>query len=87
MSQTEELTKITGIADVREIVTGSSYKTFTWGDDGDDLMVDMQTANMLCTIYDALRPALQTKYSDMLAESRHRFIKLVDFGWDQVRPA
>ena len=40
--------------------------------------MDTQTANMLATVYNALRPDLQAKFN------RIPLNKLVDFGWKHV---
>jgi len=41
--------------------------------------VDVTTANMLKTIHDALKPALQKKFDNI------PFMKMVDFGWSMVK--
>jgi len=47
-------------------------------------VIDMQTANMMVTVYNALGKPQQEKFDRMLLTMRG-FDKLVDFGWKQVK--
>lgn len=47
-------------------------------------MIDMQTANMMVTVYDALGKPQQEKFDRVMMTMRG-FEKLVDFGWKQVK--
>jgi len=47
-------------------------------------IVDMQTANMLCIVHDALNSKMQEKFERML-KTFQNFDKLVTFGWRQVK--
>jgi len=50
-------------------------------------IIDMQTANMLCIIYDALvkqNPDYKIKFERML-KTFTNFEKLVKFGWSKVK--
>ena len=77
--------KPTGIETVRKIVEGHGALTFTWGKKGDGILVDATTANMLCTVFDVLRPDLQEKVSRFIAKSPAHFIKVVNIGWSGVK--
>ncbi len=50
--------------------------------DGGKIVLDVQTANLLLTIYDALSPKNQATFEPMM---NTRLGKLVDFAWKQVR--
>lgn len=45
----------------------------------DGYVVDATTASMLCTVYDALKPANQARFGDI------ELMRLVTFGWKQVK--
>ena len=45
----------------------------------DGVLVDVVTANMLKTVYSALKPPLQKKFNKIPIK------KLVDFGWSVVK--
>jgi hypothetical protein len=69
------------IDDVRQIVTGSSAMTFYWGSKSNKLLVDMQSANVVCTVYDGVRPELKERILKDIVTSRESFTKLVDMCW------
>lgn len=71
----------TGIDSVREIVTGHSALSFKWNDGKGKVVVDVVTANMLCTVYDAANDKTKEIINTLIAKSRHHFIKAVDTGW------
>ena len=77
------------IENVRAIVEKFSYKHFTWDNDESDwppLMVDVQTANVLCTIYDAFdSDKSRDKFGSWIRGNRALFIKAVDFCWAHIK--
>jgi len=48
-----------------------------------EVLMDITTASMLITIYDALGQRGQEKFERMMA-SRVNMLRLVDFGWSHV---
>ncbi|KKN20136.1 hypothetical protein LCGC14_0938790 [marine sediment metagenome] len=52
---------------------------------GRSVAVDMQTANVLIMVYDALGLEAQAKFAGMLHHSPGTFRRLVDFSWGQVK--
>ena len=72
-----------GIQDVRDVLTAFSAKTFVW--DGGKVIVDATTANMLCTVYDAVSETTKASIDLAIAKSRNHFIKAVDIGWSSVK--
>jgi hypothetical protein len=52
--------------------------------DGPTCAVDAFTANALMTVYNALRPDLQTKFEQMITTHRG-FIRTVKFTWKVVK--
>lgn len=53
--------------------------------DGTTTQVDVQTANVLCTVYEALRPDLRGDFADKLDTSRGVFMRLVTFAYKMVK--
>lgn len=47
----------------------------------DNQWVDVQTANMLCVVFDALNEANRAKFESL------RLMTLIEFGWKHVRVA
>lgn len=52
---------------------------------GRSVAVDMQTANALTTVYDALGLEAQAKFVGLLHHSPGTFRSIVDFSWKQVK--
>lgn len=73
--------KPTGIESVRKIVTGHTAMSFKWNGDKRKLFVDAVTANMLCTVYDAVNDKTKEVINTLITKSRAHFIKAVDIGW------
>lgn len=75
-------------ADVQRIVQDKQYACFRWSSDrpqDQPLMVDMQTANMLVTIHDALKEPRHIQTNEAwVHESRLSFAKLVTVGWQLI---
>jgi len=81
---------------LKKIVDNKAYEEVTWPDviftpepedreDHEGMIIDMQTANMLLTVYNALgKPESKLKFERMLTTYTD-FMKLVDFGWKQVK--
>ena len=54
-------------------------------DDGKTVKVDMQTANVLLKVYDALNSQNKEKVEKMMQKDKASFMKLIDFAWKQVK--
>lgn len=80
-----EVVRPAGIESVRNIRDRMAAKVFTWGNDGDGVVVDAQTANMLVTVYEALWPEMQAKVDRMIAASPGQFSKIVKVCWSCVK--
>lgn len=52
---------------------------------GSHTMVDPTTAHALLTVHDALHPDNQKKFADHLGHSQHKFHKMLDFTWKNVK--
>jgi len=49
------------------------------------LLVDFNTANMLCILHDALKPENQQKFKDFInTDDRGRFGQIVEMGWSRT---
>jgi hypothetical protein len=53
--------------------------------DGKSVKVDMQTANVILKVIDALNDKNKSKFTDMLGKSKANFQKAVDFSWGAVK--
>jgi hypothetical protein len=53
--------------------------------DGKSIKVDMQTANVILKVIDALNDKNKTKFTDMLGKSKANFAKAVEFSWGAVK--
>jgi hypothetical protein len=53
--------------------------------DGKSIKVDMQTANVILKVVDALNDKNKTKFTDMLGKSKANFQKAVDFSCGAVK--
>ena len=49
------------------------------------LLVDMQTANCMMTVYDALNEKNQAKFRDWVGKTRAHFGRLVELSWSAVK--
>ena len=67
---------------LRQITTGHQHAKIRIG--GKTSAVDMQTANALVTVHDALGGKGRTTFVAMLANSTSTFNKLVSFAWEHV---
>jgi hypothetical protein len=73
---------------LKQIVEEHQYQEFTWTNDPEEepVLVDVQTANALLTIYNALNSKNQKTFNDKLENSRGMFFALVNFAfaWKHV---
>lgn len=53
--------------------------------DGKSIKVDMQTANVILKVIDALNDKNKKKFTDMLGKSKTNFAKAVEFSWGAVK--
>jgi len=78
----DKIVPFEGIEQLREIVNKRSCATFSWG--ANQLLVDMQTANMLCKVYDLLKPETQATLDRKMKESKGMFIGVVNRCWQCI---
>lgn len=72
------------LSDLQSIVKNHQYKRIKFSDGFLD--IDGTTAHMLLTVYNALtKEESKKKFEDMLNKSTVTFMRLVDFGWKQVK--
>ena len=71
---------------LRRIVEGHSYETIEFPKGG-KLMVDVQTANAVITVYDALKEGRsKAKFEEMVnSGNRADFIKTVNIVWKLIK--
>ncbi len=75
-----------GALDVLKGIVGEKGRRPIKFQNGQQLTVDLQTANMLLTVYNALqKDEAKQKFENMLGSNPQSFMKLVDFGWKQVK--
>lgn len=73
------------IADMRKSLDEGDMAKIKFKEGG-SLKIDMQTANMLLTIYGALKKdTAKADFVERLQRSKAWFMKLVDWGWKQVK--
>lgn len=71
-------------ADLKKIVSKKQAADVKFAD-GDTLKVDMQTANALLKVHDALNSANKKKFADAINKNENMFMKMVDFAWSKVK--
>lgn len=70
---------------LRDILGSKSRKSVKF-EDGTRMTVDLQTANVLLTVLDALKkPEAKEKFIRMVNKNANEFMKVVDFSWKQVK--
>lgn len=69
---------------IKSITKDKSAKTVKFAD-GKSVKVDMQTANVLLKVIDALNDKNKSKFSDMINQSKASFMKAVDFSWKAAK--
>jgi len=72
------------LGQIKDIVKNSSAKSVKFAD-GKSMKVDMQTANVLLKVLDALNDTNKKKFGDMLGKNKANFMKAVDFAWGAVK--
>lgn len=68
---------------IKSIVKDKGANTVKFAD-GKTMKVDLQTANVLLKIADALNNTNKEKFFGMLNKDKMSFMKMVDFAWKQV---
>ena len=71
------------LSDLKQIVANHQHKKIKFSDG--QLDIDGVTAHMLLTVYNALNDDMKIKFENMASKSTTSFMKLVDFGWKQVK--
>lgn len=80
----EDMEEAVSVADtIKSIVKDKGANTVKFAD-GKTLKVDLQTANVLLKIADALNNTNKDKFFGMLNKDKASFMKMVDFAWKQV---
>jgi hypothetical protein len=69
---------------IKSIVKDSQAKTVKFKDKK-SAKVDMQTANILLKVMDALNDNNKKKFSDLISKSRNDFMKAVDFAMASIK--
>lgn len=69
---------------IHRIVDNHQFEVIEWPD-GDKLEVDVTTASMLVKVVGATNEETQSKILNMMAESRPRFLGVVNTAWKCVR--
>jgi hypothetical protein len=69
---------------IKDIVKNKSAKPVKF-EDGKTMKVDLQTANVILKVVDALNDANKKKFSAMLGKNKANFTKAVDFAWGAVK--
>lgn len=69
---------------LRRIVDSHQFEVIEWPD-GEKQEVDATTANLLVKVVDAVGDDTRKKILSMMAESRSRFLGVVDTAWKCVR--
>lgn len=72
------------IDDLKKILKDKSMDEVTLSN-GDKLDVDVQTANVLLKIYDALSSQHKKKFADALNKNEKMFMKMLDFAYSKVK--
>lgn len=67
------------IDNLRLIVQKHSAKLFVWK--GSQILVDVQTANVMVQVYDLIKPENQEKVARMIKASGEQFHKVVTIAW------
>jgi len=67
---------------IYDCVNTHSVKHLSWG--GVPLILDVQTANLLKTVYEALSQVNKDKFKRSIQKSRQSFVTVVDFCWKTV---
>ena len=69
---------------LRKIVKDQTAATVKF-DDKKTMKVDMQTANAIVTVFDALKKPNQEKFITMLNKGKATFSQIVGFAWKAVK--
>jgi hypothetical protein len=72
------------LATIKDIVKTKSAKPVKF-DDGKSMKVDMQTANVILKVFDALNDTNKKKVETMLNKDKANFGKFIDFAWKSVK--
>ncbi len=87
------------LENLQKIVKEHSFHLFVWECEGtfakmnfnfnskfkdfSPILVDVQTANMLLTVYEALKN--KQEFEAIIKRSRYQFAKMVEFGWSCIK--
>lgn len=71
-------------ADLKKIVSNKQAQEVKFAD-GNKLRVDMQTANVLLKVHDALNDTNKKKFAEAINKNENMFMKMVDFAFSKVK--
>ena len=83
VQESEEISESV-IEDLRGIVMSKNADQVEF-ENGNDVKVDVQTANVLLKVYDALNSQNQKKFEDALRKNEKSFMKMLDFAWSKMK--
>lgn len=69
---------------LRNIVNNKSHSKIKFNKGGGSAVVDLQSANVILTLYDALGDAGKAKLERMINNSLADYAKVFDFAWKKV---
>lgn len=72
------------IVKLRKIVEDHSYEYFKWPCGG-EMVIDVQTANLVVKVYDSLNREQQYKLQAFMNESQLAFSMLVERCWGYIK--
>lgn len=72
---------------LRQIVKEKQCQEFEWPGGDEPLLVDMQTANAMCVLHDALNDKNKSKMRTWIGRDRVHFCRMVEIAWSAVSRA
>jgi len=70
--------------DIQKVVSDKTMMNVKWPDG--KMKVDLMTANVLMTVYDALNDKNKKKFAEKINAKMGNFMKLVQFAYSAVKP-
>jgi len=72
------------VNDLEKIVKSKSMGEVEFAD-GDTMKVDMQSANVMLKVYEALNSSNKKKFADAINKDETMFMKMMDFAWSKMK--
>lgn len=80
-----EASKVSPLETLKNIVKNHQWDYIHF-EKGGKMKMDAQTANMLMTVYNALKGnSAKEKFEKMLGTNKASLVRLVDFGWSAIK--